>query len=155
MSFSASARVEKQTKQHQASGLSESNKLFEVYRGIPVFREKVKNDPPEYRFRAPRARSRTIDRLREKLDKQLDTPTNSKVDNQDSEGSYRQKWENCQVELEDTKRREARMLSDIEKIQGKVDGLSTEILRLKEEAVDLRTQIKAAKATISELENKK
>ena len=147
--------VEKLTNQNQAMGLSESNELIEVYRGIPVFREKIKDNPPEYRFRAPRARSRKIDKLYEKIDKQLDTAKSSKVDNQDSEGSYRHKWENCQVELGDMKRREARMLSDIEEIQVKVDGLSSEILRLKEEAVDLRSQLKSAKVKISELNKNK
>ena len=147
--------VEKQTKQHQAAGLSESNKLVEVYRGIPIFKEKVKNDPPEYRFRAPRARSRKIDRLHEKLDKQLDTTPNTREENQDSEGSYRQKYENSQLELQDMKRREASMLSKLDEIQVKVDELNAAQLRLKKEAADLRSQLKESKAIIAEYNKNK
>jgi chromosome segregation ATPase len=146
--------VEKQTKQHLAAGMSESNKLVEVYRGIPIFQEKVKNDPPEYRFRAPRARSRKIERLHEKLDKHLDTTPNTSLENQDSEGSYRQKYENCQIELKDMKRREARRLSDLEKIQGKVDELNASVVRLQKEADDLRSQLKESKAIIKEYNKK-
>jgi len=147
--------VEKQTKQHQTMGMSESNKLVEVYRGIPIFKEKVKNDPPEYRFRAPRARSRKIDRLHEKLDKQLDTTPNTREENQDSEGSYRQKYENSQLELQDMKRREASMLSKLDEIQVKVDELNAAQLRLKKEAADLRSQLKESKAIIAEYNKNK
>ena len=147
--------VEKLTNKYQAASLSESNKLIEVYRGIPVFQEKVKDNPPEYRFRAPRVRSRTIERLHEKIDKQLDTTASAHVDKQDSESSYRQKYENCQVELLDMKRREASMLSKLEEIQDKVDELNAVQLRLKEEAVDLRSQLKASKALISDLNKNK
>ncbi len=136
-------------------GLSESNKLVEVYRGIPIFREKVKDDPIEYRFRAPRARSRKIDRLHEKLDKQLDTTQSTRAEKQDSESSYRQKWENSQVELGDMKRREANMLSDLETIQGKVDELSKTVVQLQNEAVDLRSQLEESKAIIAEYNKKK
>jgi len=147
--------VEKLTNKYQAASMSESNKLIEVYRGIPVFQEKVKDNPPEYRFRAPRVRSRTIERLHEKIDKQLDTTASAHVDKQDSESSYRQKYENCQVELLDMKRREASMLSKLEEIQDKVDELNAVQLRLKEEAVDLRSQLKASKALISDLNKNK
>ena len=147
--------VEKLTNKYQAASMSESNKLIEVYRGIPVFQEKVKDNPPEYRFRAPRVRSRTIERLHEKIDKQLDTTASAHVDKQDSESSYRQKYENCQVELLDMKRREASMLSKLEEIQDKVDDLNAVQLRLKEEAVDLRSQLKASKALISDLNKNK
>ncbi len=146
--------VEKQTKQHQTAGMSESNKLVEVYRGIPIFKEKVKNDPPEYRFRAPRARSRKIERLHEKLDKQLDKPQSTRAEKQDSEASYRQKYENSQLELEDMKRREASRLSDLEKIQGKVDELNASVVRLQKEAVDLRSQLKESKKIIAEYNKK-
>ncbi|MFA9496838.1 MAG: hypothetical protein ACERKS_13085, partial [Candidatus Bathyarchaeota archaeon] len=104
--------------------------------------------------RAPRVRSRTIERLHEKIDKQLDTTASTRVDKQDSEDSYRQKYENCQVELLDMKRREASMLSKLEEIQGKVDELNAAQLRLKEEAVDLRSELKASKALISDLNKK-
>ena len=143
--------VEKLTNKYQAASLSESNKLIEVYRSIPVFREKVKDKPPEYRFRAPRVRSRTIERLHEKIDKQLDITASARVDKQDSEASYRQKYENSQLELQDMKRREASMLSKLEEIQGKVDELNAVQLRLKEEAVDLKSELKASKALISDL----
>ena len=146
--------VEKLTKKYQEASLSESNKLIEVYRSIPVFREKVKDNPPEYRFRAPRVRSRTIERLHEKIDKQLDTTPSARVDKQDSEDSYRQKYENSQLELQDMKRREVSMLSKLEEIQGKVDELNAAQLRLKEEAVDLRSELKASKALISDLNKK-
>ena len=146
--------VEKLTNNYQAMGLSESNKLIEVYRGIPVFREKIKDNPPEYRFRSPRVRSRKIDRHHEKIDKQLDTTPSARVDKQDSEDSYRQKYENCQVELLDMKRREVSMLSKLEEIQDKVDELNAVQLRLKEEAVDLRSELKASKALISDLNKK-
>ena len=146
--------VEKLTNKNQAMNMSESNKLIEVYRSIPVFREKVKDNPPEYRFRAPRVRSRTIERLHEKIDKQLDTTASARVDKQDSEDSYRQKYENSQLELQDMKRREASMLSKLEEIQGKVDELNAAQLRLKEEAVDLRSELKASKNLISDLNKK-
>ena len=146
--------VEKLTNKYQATSLSESNKLIEVYRSIPVFQEKVKDNPPEYRFRAPRVRSRTIERLHEKINKQLDTTASTRVDKQDSEDSYRQKYENSQLELQDMKRREASMLSKLEEIQGKVDELNAAQLRLKEEAVDLRSELKASKALISDLNKK-
>jgi len=144
--------VEKQTKQHQAVGMSDTNKLVEVYRGIPIFREKVKNDPPEYRFRAPRARSRKMDRLHEKLDKQLDKPQSAKK--QDSEGSYRQKYENSQLELEDMKRREANRLSELEDIQSKVDKLSKVVETLQNEAVVLKSQLEESKKIIAEYNKK-
>ena len=142
--------VEKLTKKYQAASLSESNKLIEVYRGIPVFREKVKDDPPEYRFRAPRVRSRTIDRLHEKIDKKLDTTANTRVDKQDSESSYRQKYENSQLELKDMKRREASLLSKIEAIRSKVDKLSKAVETLQNEAVGLKSQLKESKKIIAE-----
>ena len=142
--------VEKLTNKYQAASLSESNKLIEVYRGIPVFQEKVKDDPPEYRFRAPRARSRKIDRLHEKIDKQLDTTASARVDKQDSEASYRQKYENSQLELQDMKRREASMLSKLEEIQSKVDNLSKAVKTLQNEAVGLKSQLKESKEIIAE-----
>jgi chromosome segregation ATPase len=146
--------VEKLTNKYQAASLSESNKLIEVYRGIPVFREKIKDNPPEHRFRSPRVRSRKIDRHHEKIDKQLDTTSSARIDKRDSETSYRQKYENSQLELQDMKKREASMLSKLEEIQGKVDELNAAQLRLKEEADDLRSELKASKALISDLNKK-
>ena len=43
------------------------------------------------------------------------------------------------------------MLSKLEEIQGKVDELNAVQLRLKEEAVDLKSELKASKALISDL----
>ena len=53
------------------------------------------------------------------------------------------------------KRREASRLSDVEKIQGKVDELNASVVRLQKEAVDLRSQLKESKKIIAEYKNKK
>lgn len=140
--------VEKETKKNRAMGLSDTEKVYEVYRGMPVLREKINENPPEYRFRAPRIRARKIERLHEKIDKKLDTIIPSQKI-QDSEGSYRQKWENSQIELSDAKKREDKLLSEIEVIQRNVDEMKTQIGKLQKESIDLKRQIKEAKEIIN------
>lgn len=140
--------VEKETKKNLAMGLSDIEKVYEVYRGMPVLREKINENPPEYRFRAPRIRARKIERLHEKIDKKLDTIIPSQKI-QDSDGLYRQKWENSQIELSDAKKREDKLLSEIEVIQRNVDEMKTQIGKLQKESIDLKRQIKEAKEIIN------
>lgn len=149
--------VERRTDKKEVEGLSESNEIYQVYRGMPVFRVKVGDNPPQYRFIAPGTRAREFDRLCEKIDQKLDkTPTNrvrdkvsrKDADKQDSyEATYFQKWQNCQVELEDMKRREIRMLSKLEELQVKMDELGLAQLQLK-------NQLKASEELIKDLKKK-
>ena len=133
--------------------MSDTDEVYEVYRGIPVLREKINENSSDYRFRAPRIRARMIKRLHEKIDKKLDTvklPQNIP----DSEGSYFQKWENSQLELSDMKKREDKMLSEIEVIQRKVVEMKTQISNLQKESVDLKTQLREAKSKIDKIPKK-
>jgi chromosome segregation ATPase len=110
-------------------------------------------------------RTRDIDRLHKRIDKRLDEIPSSgsrdktskrDVDNQDSdEGSYFQRWQDCQIELGDLKRREGSMLSKMKELQVKVDELSSALLRLQKEATDLRSKLKASETMISDLNKKK
>ena len=142
--------VEKQTSKDTTS-----NEVIEVYRGVPIIQEKIKDNPVEYRLKSPKARARNIKKLREKIDKQLDTVSEPRVSSKDYEGLYRQKFEESQKELVDLQRRDNLTQSKVKGFQVKVDELSGEVLRLKEEAVDLRRQLDESKATISEYNKKK
>ena len=143
---------------------SELNELYQVYRGVPVLRVKVKDNPPQYRFRAPKARAKNFDRLSKKIDRQLDKTPRTRVkdktsrkdkDNQDSdEVTYFQKWQNSQMELEDMKRRDASLASNQEELQVKMNELSLARTQLRNEVTDLRKQLEASEATISDLNKK-
>jgi chromosome segregation ATPase len=145
--------VEKETKKNKAMRLSETDDLYEVYRGMPILREKLNDNPPEYRFRAPRIRARTIEKLHNKIDKKLDQTVPSQR-KQDTEKSYRQKWENSQIELSDLKIREAKMLSEFEAVQKKVEKMRTQVSKLEKESVSLKNQLKEAKSKIDKIPKK-
>ena len=158
--------VEKLTKKQEEKGLGGSNELFQVYRGVPVFRFKIKENPPQYRFRAPLVSGRTgdLDRLCKKIDRRLDkTPSirvrdkapKKNVDIQGSDDvSYFKKWQNSQVELEDMKRRETSMVSKLKELQDKMDELSTARAQLRQEVTDIKNQLRVSEATISDLNKK-
>jgi len=138
--------------------------LHEVYRGIPVFRLKVSDDPVEYHFRAPivKGRIEDIDTLHEMIDRQLDEPPSShvkasrrgggKLDK--DEATYFHKWQDCRVELEDMKRREAKMLAEVEKLRGRVEEISSARMLLEKDVTDLRSQVKEYEEIVADLEKK-
>jgi len=137
----------------------ESSKVYQVYKGIPIIRTKIKDNPPQYQFIAPVARAKDLDGLREKIDQRLDKTTSrtsraSRKEAEKDETTYFQKWQDCQIELEDLKRRETNMLSKVEELQTKADQLSLEQSRLRKEAADLRNQLKASEELIRDLKKK-
>ena len=149
--------VEKHTKKE--AGQREVNEFYQTYRGVPVIRVKARDDPPLYHFLAPivRGKTRQFERVCKKIDRQLDKPSGKRVRKRaDSDDlSYFQKWQNCQVELSDMKRREANMLSKVKELQAKVDELSSTQIQQKKDLIELKKQLKASKAQISELNKKK
>jgi len=140
---------------------NESNELFQVYRGMPVFRVKIRDDPPQYRFMAPIARAREFNILREKIDQQLDKSPGDRARDkastkaEDNEIVYFRKWQDCQAELEDMKRRETVMSSKVKEIQVKMEEISSARLHLQKEVADLRTQLRDYEAIVAELKKKK
>ena len=142
--------VERQTTKMKADETGESTEIYQVYRGMPVFRVKVADDPPQYRYVAPGSRARDFDRLREKIDQKLDEAPSKKSRGkvkQSSEAQYFEKWQDCQVELEDTKRREAGMLSKLKELQEKMEELS-------KTQTQLKNQLKASEAQLKDLKKK-
>jgi hypothetical protein len=163
MSYESKYRewVEKHTRQ-ESGGKNKSEQIYQVYRGVPVFRVKLRDDPPRYRFLSPLGRARKYDRLREKIDNRLDkTPDKEKAsrrsaDTDDSKASYFQKWQNCQLELSDMKKREATMLAKLEEFQIKFNELDMVKSQLQKEVTDLRAlvadlknQLEVARAEIN------
>jgi chromosome segregation ATPase len=142
--------VEKQTKKDAKTG--EAKKLVEVYRGIPIVQEKINDDPVEYRLRFPRGTARDIKKIRKRIDKQIDSPPVSKprASAEDYEGLYRQKFEESQKELVTLQRRYNLTESKMEEFQSKIDKLSGEVSRLKEESKGLRRKLDEANKLIKE-----
>jgi hypothetical protein len=159
--------VEIITDKKEAEGSSKSNELYQVYRGIPVIRVKVRDNPPLYRFVAPvvTGRARDFERLREKIDQQLNKTKSPSIrykvsrkdvaDKDSDEVTYFQKWQDCQVELEYMKRREKGMVSKLEELEAKMNELSAARTHLQKEVADLKNQLKASQALISDLNKKK
>jgi len=158
--------VEILTNKKEAKGSSGSNELYKVYRGIPVIRVKVRDNPPLYRFVAPVVTGRTGDfnRLCEKIDQELDKTKSNRIrykvsrkdvdEKESDEVTYFQKWQNSQMELEDMKRRDSGLASKQEELQAKMDELSSARTQLRNEVTDLRKQLEASEAIISDLKNK-
>jgi hypothetical protein len=155
--------VEKHLQGTQESG--ESYELFEVYREIPVLRVKERDDPPRYRFMAPilNNMARDIDRIHSRIDRRLDKAPKSRdrekapkkdADRKDSDVDYFLKWQNCQVELMDMKKREEALRARVEDLQAKVNELSAVQQKLKKEAAELRNQLKNAEKIISDNKRK-
>jgi chromosome segregation ATPase len=137
-----------------------SYQLFQVYRGVPVFRLKVGDNPPQYRFLSPVAQENEYNKLCEKIDQQLDKPpaglTRAKKKEAEQDAiSYFQKWQECQAELEDLKRREAGMLSKVEELRVKVEEINTVRTQQQKELADLRNQLRTYEAMVAELKKKK
>lgn len=134
----------------------ELTKVYKVYQGIPIILTRIKDNPPQYQYISPLARSDDLTKLQEKIDertRKTNTPSKSKrnVAEQDS-ATYFQKWQVCQIELDDLKRREAETLARLEELQAKADQLSSEQIRLRKEAMDLRSQLEASEAIIKDLQ---
>ncbi|EMR74139.1 hypothetical protein MCGE09_00167 [Thaumarchaeota archaeon SCGC AB-539-E09] len=158
--------VERLTNKKEAEGLSESNELYQVYRGVPVFRVKVRDDPPQYRFLAPvvSGRTRDFNRISKKIDQRLDKTQSTRVREKaprkdeaiqfSNEVTYFQKWQNCQMELEDMKRRETSLASKLDEFQAKMDELSSARTQLRKQVTDLKKQLEASEAIISDLNKK-
>jgi chromosome segregation ATPase len=151
--------VEKFLEENKTQG----TELLEPYRNTPVIRTKIRENPPQYRFHAPliSGRMRTLERLREKIDQRLDkTPsarekgkvTRRVVDVKGDEGvSYFLKWQNCQLELEDMKRREAGLVSKLEELQGKMDELGKGITRESGSVRALRESLQSERRKVEEM----
>ena len=151
--------VEKVTK-IEATRAGESSKVYKIYQGIPIIRSKVKDYPPQYHYLSPLATGKDIIKLQEKIDKILNKANQPKkpvirTAVPESDATYFQKWQDCQIELDDLKRREAKILSRVDELQAQVNQLSSEQARLRKEATDLRGQLKASEDLVKELQNKK
>jgi chromosome segregation ATPase len=129
--------VEKFIKKKESQGQADTTELYQVHRGVPILRIRVKENPPQYRFRAPliSGRMRDLDRLRVKVDQRLDgTPgaddrkrasmKASEVQRSD-EISYYLNWQNCQFEIEKMRRRETGLISKLDELQKKVSELGS------------------------------
>lgn len=123
--------------------------------GVPILQEKINDNPVEYRVKSPKARARNIKKLREKIDKQLDTVSSPSISSKDYEGLYRQKYEECQKELVEMQRRENLTQEKIKEYQTKVDDLSSKVNQFKEEIGELRIKLNESNAIIAEYNKKK
>ncbi|MBN2335224.1 hypothetical protein JXL21_06655 [Candidatus Bathyarchaeota archaeon] len=147
--------VERQTAKIKADGTGDPDEVYQVYRGLPVFRIKVEDDPPQHRYVAPGSRARDYDKLREKIDQKLDEPQSRQAKPKtptgggkaSNEAKYFELWQNCQVELEDMKRREAKTLSKVKELQDKMEELS-------KTQTQLKSQLNASEAQLKELKKK-
>lgn len=140
--------------------------LHKVYRGIPVIRLTSRGDPPRYRYRAPVVRGGVdeYEVLCEKIDGYLENPSIGRVEaskkpvekiEKDEAVLYYQKWQDCQVELEDMKRREAKILADVEKLRGRMEEISSARIQLEKDVTELKSQVKEYEKIVAELEKKK
>ena len=147
--------------------LAKSGREFHnVYRGIPVVRLKSRGDPPRYRYRAPVVRGGVdeYEVLCEKIDEYLEDPSIGRVEaskkpadkiEKDEAAIYYQKWQDCQVELEDMRRREAKILADVEKLRDRMEEISSARMQLEKDVTDLKSQVKEYEKIVADLEKKR
>ena len=133
------------------------NTVFEVYKDVPLLREKLSDNPLEYRFHSPLGRARTIDKLHMKIDSRLDdyavkVKSPSRTGSGDSQVDYYFKWQSCQMENNDLKKK-------IEEYRVKFDEIDSVRSRLEKEVKELRltadTLKKELQDTRAELEKQK
>jgi hypothetical protein len=141
---------------------NKSTKLFKVYRGVPVLQAKMRDNPPQYSYISPVALAMDYDALREKIDNSLDkaSPTRTagkaasrKTDKQD-EASYYLKWQDCQLELADMKRREASNISMVQELRTKVEEISTTRSQMEKEISELKSKLATYEKMVEELKKK-
>ena len=121
-------------------------KVFEVYKGIPVIREKLQDDPVEYRFHSPLGRSKDIQTLHTKIDNRLEKPegtrkTSGRSGSADSQVDYYIKWQNCQMENSDLKKKIDEYRVKFEEIDSAKSRLEKEIEALHNTAESLKKEL--------------
>ena len=106
--------------------------FHEVYRDIPILSRKYEDDPSKYRYKAPVTKGtvKNIKNLHDKLDQYIESVQSKSMTSYDKMGEPHKsdeksnfwKWQNCQVELEEMKRREADVANRLKDLQEKIEN---------------------------------
>jgi len=142
----------KKTKAKLANG-ADPDKVFEVYREVPVLREKLSDDPLEYRFHSPLGRSKNIQKLHSKIDNRLDNPEaarkpSSRRGSGESQADYYVKWQSCQMEIDDLKKELEAYKSKFKEIDSVRSRLEKEVKALHETADSLKKELGETRAKL-------
>jgi hypothetical protein len=142
--------VEKFTKESTGSG---SDKIYQIYQGLPIIRVQISDNPQQYRYHSPLGRSKDLTKLQEKIDKRIkeskEKPVKTRKRDQVSDSVYYTRWQDCRRALMELKEREADMLAKVEEFQEKFDQMEKEVSDLRALAADLRNQLEAARAELN------
>lgn len=136
----------------------ESKELL-VYRRVPILKIKQSDNPEKYRYMSPLGARDELEKIHDVIDKKLDkeekkSQRERKKPEDNAELTYFKKWENCQMELDLMKKREAEYISQLKKLEARVDEISKSNIMLQKEAADLRQQAKESREILERTQKK-